>query len=63
MKNILIYMIALLFIVPVKADGLQLFGSRKSAEKESSNQQSARNQDDDMTEDFSNTEDIKCVPS
>ena len=56
MKNILIYMIALLFIVPVKADGLQLFGSRKSAEKESSNQQSARNQDDDMTEDFSSTE-------
>ena len=56
MKNILIYMIALLFIVPVKADGLQLFGSRKSAEKESSNQQSARNQNDDMTEDFSSTE-------
>ena len=56
MKNILIYMIALLFIVPVKADGLQLFGSRKSAEKESSNQQSARNQDDDMTEDFSSAE-------
>ena len=56
MKNILIYMIALLLIVPVEADGLQLFGSRKSAEKESSNQQSARNQDNDMTEDFSSSE-------
>ena len=49
-------MIALLLISSVKADGLQLFGSRKSAEKESSNQQSARNQNDDMTEDFSSTE-------
>ena len=56
MKNILIYILAVLFILPVKADGLQLFGSRKSSEKDKSNEQSSRDQSDDMIEDFTSSE-------
>ena len=56
MKNILTYILAVLFFLPVEADGLQLFGSRKSSEKDKSSEQSSRDQSDDMMEDFTSSE-------
>ena len=56
MKNILTYTLAVLFFLPVEADGLQLFGSRKSSEKDKSSEQSSRDQSDDMMEDFTSSE-------
>ena len=42
---------------PVAADdGLQLFGSKRGAEKDQANQKSSFNQDDELKQDFSSSE-------
>jgi hypothetical protein len=56
MKNIILYMTLFLLIAPVRADGLQLFGSKKSSEKDRGNKSEERRNDDEMTEDYSSTE-------
>ena len=39
-------------IAPVKAEGLQLFGSRKSSEKDRANKSEELRNNDEMTEDY-----------
>ena len=56
MKNILLYITFVLLIAPVKADDLQLFGSKKSSEKDRGNKSEERRDNDEMTEDYSSTE-------
>ena len=43
-------------IAPVRADGLQLFGSKKSSEKDRGNKSEELRNNDEMTEDYSSTE-------
>jgi len=56
MKKIIIYSFVFAILVPLRGDGLQLFGSKKTSEKENKSEQKASSQRDDMTEDFSTTE-------
>ena len=56
MKKIIIYSLAIAILMPLRGEGLQLFGSKKASEKEQKNEQKASSQRDDMTEDFSTTE-------
>ena len=56
MKNITIYIILLCTLVPLNGDGLQLFGSKKSAEKERSRESNDLSSEEDSYEDFSSTE-------
>ena len=56
MKKIIIYSLAFAIIMPLRGEGLQLFGSKKASEKEEKSEQKASSQKDDMTEDFSTTE-------
>ena len=56
MKNIILYMTFFSLIAPVRADGLQLFGSKKSSEKDRGNKSEERRNNDEMTEDYSSTE-------
>ena len=49
-------MIFILLIAPVRADGLQLFGSKKSSEKDRGNKSEERRNDEEMTDDYSSTE-------
>ena len=56
MKNILLYMIFISLIAPARADGLQLFGSKKSSEKDRGNKSEELRNNDGMTEDYSSTE-------
>ena len=52
MKNIILYMIFISLIAPVRAEGLQLFGSRKSSEKDRANKSEELRNNDEMTEDY-----------
>ena len=45
-------MIFILLIAPVRADGLQLFGSKKSSEKDRGNKSEELRNNDEMTEDY-----------
>ena len=56
MKKIVIYSLAFAIIMPLRGEGLQLFGSKKASEKEEKSEQKASSQRDDMAEDFSTTE-------
>tara|TARA_B100001971_G_scaffold125712_1_gene115773 strand:- start:6309 stop:7145 length:837 start_codon:yes stop_codon:yes gene_type:complete len=56
MKKIIIYSLAFAILMPLRGDGLQLFGSKKTSDKEKESEQKASSQRDDMTEDFSTTE-------
>jgi hypothetical protein len=56
MKKIIIYGLAFAILMPLRGDGLQLFGSKKTSDKEKKSEQKASSQRDDMTEDFSTTE-------
>ena len=56
MKKIIIYSLAFAILMPLRGDGLQLFGSKKTSEKENKSEQKASSQRDDMTEDLSTTE-------
>tara|TARA_B100000809_G_scaffold249130_1_gene280061 strand:- start:339 stop:1175 length:837 start_codon:yes stop_codon:yes gene_type:complete len=56
MKKIIIYSLAFAVLMPLRGDGLQLFGSKKTSDKEKKSEQKASSQRDDMTEDFSTTE-------
>jgi|TARA_B100000745_G_scaffold259200_2_gene182504 hypothetical protein len=56
MKKIIIYSLAFAILMPLRGDGLQLFGSKKTSDKEKKSEQKASSQRDDMTEDFSTTE-------
>ena len=56
MKNIILYMTFVSLIAPVRADGLQLFGSKKSSEKDRGNKSEELRNNDEMTEDYSSTE-------
>ncbi|MAM43497.1 MAG: hypothetical protein CMF93_04160 [Candidatus Marinimicrobia bacterium] len=56
MKKIIIYSLAFAILMPLRGDGLQLFGSKKTSDKENKSEQKASSQRDDMTEDFSTTE-------
>tara|TARA_Y100000758_G_scaffold69816_1_gene45787 strand:+ start:18 stop:854 length:837 start_codon:yes stop_codon:yes gene_type:complete len=56
MKKIIIYSLAFAILMPLRGDGLQLFGSKKTSDKEKKSEQKATSQRDDMTEDFSTTE-------
>ncbi len=54
MKKIIIYSLLITIAVPVFAeDGLQLFGSKRGAEKEQLDNKSSFNQDDEAKQDFS----------
>ena len=53
MKNIILYSLIILCLCPAwSEDGLQLFGSRRDAEKEKSNNQSSFSQDNEVEQDF-----------
>ena len=54
MKKIISYCLLIVISVPVVAeDGLQLFGSKRSAEKEQADKKSSFNQDGEVKQDFS----------
>ena len=56
MKKIILYSLIILIFCPAKSeDGLQLFGSKRDAEKEKSNK-SSFSQDGDVEQDFSSSE-------
>ena len=57
MKKFTIYCLLIIVSAPVAAkDGLQLFGSKRGAEKEQANQKSSFNQDGEVKQDFSSSE-------
>ena len=57
MKKLTIYCLLIVVSVPVAAeDGLQLFGSKRGAEKDQANQKSSFNQDGEVKQDFSSSE-------
>ena len=57
MKKIILYSLVILGFVPAWSDdGLQLFGSRRDAEKDKSNNQSSFSQNSDEKQDFTSSE-------
>jgi hypothetical protein len=56
MKNIIIFMVILSVSTPIKGDGLQLFGSKKTSEKDRGNKSEERRNNDETTDDYSSTE-------
>ena len=57
MKKFLKYSLLVFIAVPAwSEDGLQLFGSRRSAEKNDSENKSSFNQDEEVKQDFSSSE-------
>jgi len=57
MKKFTIYCLLIIASAPVAAkDGLQLFGSKRGAEKDQANQKSSFNQDGEVKQDFSSSE-------
>ena len=57
MKKFITYCLLIVISVPITAEeGLQLFGSKRGAEKEQANKKSSFNQDDEVKQDFSSSE-------
>ena len=57
MKKFITYCLLIVISVPITAeDGLQLFGSKRGAEKEQANQKTSFNQDGEVKQDFSSSE-------
>ena len=57
MKKIITYCLLIIISVPVVGkDGLQLFGSKRGAEKEQADKRSSFNQDGEVKQDFSSSE-------
>ena len=56
MKIITLHIIMVVFLAPLSAEGLQLFGSKKGAEKDRGSASSSLSSDDESYEDFSSTE-------
>jgi len=56
MKNITLQIIIATLLAPLSAEGLQLFGSKKSAEKDRGSASSSLSSEDESYEDFSSTE-------
>ena len=55
MRSIFIFSIALSIVLPLQAEGMQLFRSKKSSEKDNTNQ-SSRNEREIIADDFVKTE-------